>query len=356
MIKTLRVPERLFAVAMWAVSFVFASFLIGLGGRLIADLPGVEETITREQFMSPEAVRASRATRDSLAALQEERTAARQRAELLHRSTESAYQSARQSFDAWIATRVATTDPRQDPEVLRRTAALDSLGAAQREAQREVERIDAQLLEVQQAQEAEQAAEATRLEGVESQYQRALFLQELRVFGLRLLLTLPLLLVAGWLVLRKRKSDYWPLARGFVLFALFAFFVELVPYLPSYGGYVRNVVGIALTLVAARYGIRWMRRYLATRRAEEARTEQERRRALGPETALKRMAAHMCPSCERPIAGAPANPSNFCVHCGLKLFDDCGSCGTHKNAFFPYCPKCGVVTEAAEPAMAPASG
>ncbi len=350
MLKSLWVPERLFAIAMWVVSVAFAGFLSGLGGRVIADLPGVDQSLSREQFMPAGAVRAARMTRDSLTNLQREITATTERARLLGQSTEQAYAAAQKEFEAWVAARTATTDPRQDPQVLQRTRTLDTLGAGARSAQRELEQLGARLLDVNQALAAEDRADVARVDAVESRYQQALFRQELGVFGVRLALTLPLLALSAWLIRRKRKSDYWPLARGVVLFSAFTFFVELVPYLPSYGGYVRYGVGIVLTALVAREAVRAMQRYLAQRRAVEQQTEGERRRALGFEIALKRMHNKLCAGCERPIAaapGAPGTPSSFCVYCGLQLYDDCRACGTHKNAFFQYCPTCGVPTEAA---------
>ena len=344
-LKSLRVPERLFQLATWVVSIVFAGFLIGLGGKIVGDLPGVDQDLSIEQFLDPAQLARDSVVRDSLTRLQSELIPEQERARLRLTTVSTAYRQTRTGFENWIATRRATTDPQQDPEVLRRTRELDELQQSLRGAQTNVDGIDGRMLEVTQAMETQQRAEAERERAAEGRYQRARFWKELRIFGIRLALTLPLLLFAGWLVARKRSSQYWPLARGFVLFAIFAFFVELVPYLPSYGGYVRYGIGVIATAIVGVYVIRAMQRYLA-KRAEVARqTESERRRALDYEEALRRMGAGVCPGCERPIAkGEGGLPVNFCVHCGMNLFDSCPACSARKNAFYHYCPACGVDT------------
>ncbi len=349
MLKSLRVPERLFRLAAWVVSLLFASFLIGLGGKIVADLPGVDQRLSLAQFIDPARAARGRVVRDSLRRLEIDSGAARERAQLRLRAAANVYAAASASFRNWIATRTATTDPQQDPEVLQRTHDLDRLKEGERAAQAEVDRLDATMLAIAQAQEAQQRTDAQLEAAAQKEYGRADRRQELRVFGIRLALTLPLLLIAAWLVMRKRKSQYWPLARGFVLFAVFTFFVELVPYLPSYGGYVRYGVGVVATALAGVYVIRAMQRYMTRRAQVEQQTERERRRAIGDEEAIKRIGTGVCPGCERPIAStAPATPANFCVHCGMTLFDDCAKCGTRKNAFFHFCPACGADTGARE--------
>ncbi len=354
MFKSLRVPEKLFALVMWALSFAFAGFLIGLGSQLVADLPKVEDRLRLEQFADTRALEAARSKLRRLELQQRELDDRHALAQQTLTAASNAYRSAREAYDNWISTRTATTDPQQDPEVLQRTRGLDTLKAAERKAQVAVELIERSRLGVRQDADAERRTEAELLDAARGAYDAARFKQEMRVFGLRLALTLPLLVLAGWMVAKRRRSDYWPLMRGFVLFALFTFFVELVPYLPSYGGYVRSVVGVALTVIAGHYVIKAMRRYLARRQEVEAQSEAERRQALPYEEALKRMAANVCPGCERailPATPAPNEaPSNFCVHCGMKLFDHCGACRTRKNAFFHYCPACGGGAASAAPA------
>lgn len=154
MLKSLRVPEKLFQLASWAVSIVLAGFLIGLGGKIVGDLPGVDERLTVEQFADSAALARGRALRDSLGRVRAVQEEARDRARLRLTAQVNAYRMARASFENWIATRTATTDPGQDPEVVRRTRQLDELKAGERAAQVEVDTLEArQLRRLRDAQE-----------------------------------------------------------------------------------------------------------------------------------------------------------------------------------------------------------
>jgi predicted RNA-binding Zn-ribbon protein involved in translation (DUF1610 family) len=349
MFKSLRVPERLFSIAMWAVSLVFAGFLIGLGGKIVGELPGVDQSLQIDQFVDQGKALSLRTRGDALRREQNDVDNQRSRATLIVDSSRSTYQNRKEAYDNWRSTRTATSNPEQDPEGVTRTREMQGLLAQQAAAQKVLEVQDARHLVIAQALDSIDTAQSVLRDDARPRFEKEQFQQELRVFGIRLALTLPLLLIGIWLIAKKRKSQYWPLARGFVLFALFAFFVELVPYLPSYGGYVRYVVGIILTLIAGHYVIKAMQRYVAKRQVVEAQTETERRQSLGYEDALRKMGASMCPGCERAIAGGPNATTNFCVHCGMKLFDKCPACDTRKNAFFQYCPACGVIAGRNDP-------
>ena len=342
MFKTLRVPERAFSLVLWIVSFAFAGFLIGLGNKVIADLPRLDSRLTQDQFADQNGLQTSRAETASLQVRVRDLDDNIAQAQLAEEATRNAYQSARSAYSNWIATRTATTDATQDPEVISRTRELDALKTRERAAEVAAEALSQQRLDAVQQMDAAGRRQSDLLQAAQSAYDNALFRQELRIFGFRLALTLPLLIVAAYLVARKRRSDYWPLMRGFVLFAAFAFFVELVPYLPSYGGYVRNGVGILMTAAAGHYVIKGMRRYLARRKALEQQSDAERRVAMTPDDALKKLAAKVCPGCERPILASDGTPADFCVHCGLRLFDHCPQCNTRKSMFFRYCPTCGL--------------
>ncbi|MDO9357571.1 MAG: serine endopeptidase [Polaromonas sp.] len=341
MSKALRLSEKWFQRGLWVVALVFAGFLIGLGGTLVGDLPQVERSLTLEDFIEQPAADQLRQTlrvaerngRDAQEALEQAR--------LKLRVAQSTSRTATETFNNWLATRRATERADQDPELIARTQALDALKAAERQAAAAVETQQQKALDATQGAARTQDQLTTLEAAAQDKWQSALRAQELRVFVYRLALTLPLLVAAGWLFAKKRKSTYWPFVWGFIFFALFAFFVELVPYLPSYGGYVRYIVGIVVTVLVGRQAIIALNRYLEKQKLAEQMPDAQRREELSYDTALTRLSKGVCPGCERPVD--LKNPQiDFCPHCGIGLFDHCGVCTARKSAFARFCHACGA--------------
>ncbi|MFZ2268119.1 MAG: serine endopeptidase [Azonexus sp.] len=345
MSKALRLSEKWFRLGLWLVAFAFAGFLVGLGGTVVEDLPQVEQNYTQEDFIDKAAANAARA---AIRQTQDIRQAADEKLEqeqLRLNKAQADSATARETFNNWLATRQVTQRAEQDPELLARTRQLDQLKAVERKS---LAKVEAQQQIQLDAQQAEQHArrELGRLEEAASHLLYGeLRSQELRVFLYRLALTLPLLGVAGWLFAKKRQSTWWPFVWGFIYFALFAFFVELVPYLPSYGGYVRYVVGIVITVLIGRYAIVALNRYLEKQKLAETLPDVERRKELSYDTALARLAKKVCPGCERPV-DLTNTAIDYCPHCGICLFDHCVKCNQRKSAFARFCHACGAAGQA----------
>ena len=340
MARSVRLSEKWFNRGLWLVALIFAGFLTGLGSLVVNDLPQVEHKLTIDDYLDKvhaDPVRSQIKTLETETASLE---ASREKLALEAGKAGNEYRQERETFNNWLAARNATQRSAQDPEVLARTRKLDSLKAAEVSVQRKISEIDAQLLSarqalspLRQANDRMEKAASVKLERVESK-------QELRVFAYRLMVTLPLLLVAVWLFVKRRKSQHWPFVWGFIFFALYTFFVELVPYLPSYGGYVRSVVGLILTFVAGNYAIKAMRQYLERQKIEEAQPDNHRRQSLSYDLVLVRLSKKVCPGCERPVDLVSLDV-NHCPHCGIGIFNNCEDCSARKNAFSPFCHRCG---------------
>ncbi len=208
MSKALRLSEKWFRRGLWLVAFVFASFLIGLGGTIVGDMPKVEQRQTLDDFMDPVATPKLRQTIKDAQRAGKDAQETLEQAQLQLKVAQADNQAARETFSNWLATRRATARADQDTELIQRTEQLDALRKTDREA---LTRVEAQQQAALNASQTESHAKA-QLQDLQNTAQvawnKAGRAKELRVFLYRLMLTFPLLAMAGWLFVKKRKGTY----------------------------------------------------------------------------------------------------------------------------------------------------
>ncbi|MFD1691728.1 hypothetical protein ACFSHR_09885 [Azotobacter chroococcum] len=108
MSKAQRLSEKWFRFALWIIAVVFAGFLIGLGGTLVKNLPLVEQYLTFEDFIDRPAAEQARQAIEQQRRLAQEARDALEQAQLKLEIARQDSLTARDSLNAWLASRRAT--------------------------------------------------------------------------------------------------------------------------------------------------------------------------------------------------------------------------------------------------------
>jgi hypothetical protein len=165
----------------------------------------------------------------------------------------------------------------------------------------------------------------------------------------QLLILVPLLIVAGYLLIRRRASIYFPLFLAFGGATLFKIGLVIHEYFPS--RYFKYVLIIGLLAVVARLLVHFIRTVAFPKLdwlLQQYREAYER---------------FLCPICEYPIRtgprkflywtrrtvhrvlpqGDPAGKEEpyVCPSCGTILFEECAACRKIRHALLSHCEHCG---------------
>lgn len=338
----------------YTISILLAIFLIGMANRIIWDIDEVDKRPYVTDFDIKTDIKKYRVLKQSIQDSIREKYDIDGDIQLSINLAQNALDEQQASFKTWISTRNATQLSHVNTEIQQRNYMLDSLRKSLKKFKSEKIVLQSTIDSFGVVKQKYVDAINEEKSKVRDLYLKAERAYDLHIFISRLLFVIPILLLGIWMLLKKRKHSYWPLFRGFVFFAFYAFFIGLVPYLPSYGGYVRYAIGILLSVVLGIYAIKHLKAFVKRKKEELQLSSGERSKQIKKEVAEKALENHMCPSCGKDYlinelfqSGKSKRRSGtlkvtpYCRHCGLQLFKNCNTCDTKNYAHLPHCYSCG---------------
>lgn len=347
--------ERTSRIVYYSISTILCLFLILLSNKIIDDLDRTTAAPEIENFENKIAITDLYKEINILNAEVKNLNTKKSTIEKTIVAAKENYTNEKQSFDNWVQTRKTLGSPDKDQEVIDRAKKLDEFYKIEQDWRSQLNSRQIEIDEREKKQQEIQKLIDKEKEEAGTKYSAALKHYDLKVFLIRLLFVAPILALGIFFFVRYRRHKFWPLYFGFTLFSLYAFFFGLVPYLPSYGGYVRYAVGIILSVGFGYYAIKTIRQFIETKQAELQVSIQERAKNVQTEVAEKALENHFCPSCgkdfiikewEFPVKNNQSDAyklvTDFCRHCGLELFKNCNKCGNKNFSHLPFCSSCGI--------------
>jgi predicted RNA-binding Zn-ribbon protein involved in translation (DUF1610 family) len=349
--------EKTSKIIYYSISVILCVFLILLCNKIIDDIDSASRRPLPERFEDKAKLSVLIAKQNALDLQIENLNSQKSLFEKTIQTATENYASEKQSFDNWVQTRRTLGSPDKDQEVIDRAKRLDEIYKIKDDWRAKLDSKQSEIEAVSKQNNALQKLIDNEKSKTQNRYDKAVRQYELKVFLIRLLIVAPILALGIFFFIRYRRHKFWPLYFGFTLFAFYAFFFGLVPYLPSYGGYIRYTVGIIVSVGLGYYAIKTIRKYIDDRQAELKVSTDERSKKVQTEVAEKAFENHYCPSCgkdfmikkwEFPVKGKENDiqsvTTDFCRHCGLELFSNCAKCENKNFAHLPFCSSCGTRT------------
>jgi len=340
---------------LWGITIILSVFLINLGDRILDDVNDWFDSPHIETFQDNEIHDQLKKEKSEL---DKRISSVKEKMYHVSKSMEIAdrrYQSEKKSFEIWLKARKVIGTPEEDSRIRLRASRLDKYRQVQEAWSNRIGTLELKIRDINREKDSVNEKRKVQVRKERKKYNAAYKKYTIYLFLIRLVFVLPILGFGIFLLIKFKSSRLKPLIRGYVIFALYIFFVGLVPYLPSFGGYIRYTVGIALTVFAGIYVVKQLAVFAEKKKAELEESTEERSRNIKHETALKAYHSHCCPSCEKDFLMKNWQPKtkvltdvvledeapSFCQHCGLRLFEKCPECGTRNFSHFPFCSSCG---------------
>jgi len=353
--------EKISSLIYYSISVLLCIFLVLLCNKLIDDIDNKSIRPITETFENKAKLSELDSRVHALNLQSEQLVSQKTLIEKTITKANDNYAGEKQSFDNWVQARKTLGSPDKDQEVIDRAKKLDEIHKVEEDWKAKLNDKQMQIDAVEKQKNAvEQLIDKEKNEA-ETKYDNAIKSYELKVFLFRLLIVAPILALGIFFFVKYRRHKFWPLYFGFTLFAFYAFFFGLVPYLPSYGGYIRYTVGIIVSIGLGYYAIKTIRKFIEVRQAELKVSTDERSKKVQTEVAEKALENHYCPSCgkdfilkkwEFPVKGIEGEVktvvTDFCRHCGLELYSNCKKCANKNFSHLPYCSCCGTKTSKEE--------
>ncbi len=351
--------ELLSKIGLIVISIVLAGFLIALSSNFMSDLDKIYTPPRLEDFKDQSAL--TKIENEILPYNMKIKDLNEQK-QLIYNSINTInrnYNSEKQSYKDFLSARKVIGSPDEDPGVRERLKKLEDIRSTLKIWNEKLDAIQLNIkntnIKINKLSEMKKDLQKK----FQAMHQYATKSHQINIFLIRLAIFLPILLIAIFLLYKWRHNKFKAFIWGYTIAAFYAFFVGLVPYLPNFGGYIRYIVGIIITILFGIYVTKLLSAYTARKKAELEQTQEKRIKNIKHEIALKAYKTHSCPSCEQDFIllkwipksnEAQKDPKeletlSYCQHCGLKLFEKCGQCSHYNYIYFPFCGQCGKTLE-----------